>query len=189
MATLIDILYDQHRRMFTLLNLLGREIDTFAEGGAFDPYVVEGSLDYIAVYPDRLHRPIELRIYEAYRRRQGGDDPLATAATAAEHEGLSAQAREIKNAIVAIGRNAQLPRDFVAGNARRFIEGLTRHMRHEEDTILPAARAALSADDLAAIRKAVEQDAHAPSLEAEEKAFTDIYNTVVAQDELGLVAR
>ncbi len=189
MATIIDILYDQHRRMFTLLNLLGREVDTFAEGGAFDPYVVEGALDYVAEYPDRLHRPIELRVYEAYRRHQGGDDPLATAAAAAEHEGLSTQARELKNAIVAIGRNAQLPRDLVAANARRLIEGLSRHMAHEEDTILPVARAALSDDELAAIRKAIEQDPNAPSLEAEEKAFTNIYNTVVAQDKLGLVVR
>ena len=189
MATLIDTLYDQHRRMFTLLSLLGREVDAFVEGSAFDIYIVEGALDYIAEYPDRLHRPIELRVYEAYRQHQGGNDPLATAAAAAEHEGLSAQARELKNAIVAIGRNAQLPRDLVAAKARRLIDGLSRHMAHEEDAILPAARAVLSEDDLAAIRKAVEQDPNAPSFEDEEKAFTDIYNTVVAQDKLGLIAR
>jgi len=187
MSTLIDTLYDQHRRMFTLLDLLGREVDAFAKGGAFDPYVVEGALDYIAVYPDRLHRPIELRVYAAFRQRQGGEDPLAVAATAAEHEGLSAQARELKNAIIAISRNAMLPRDLVAANARRLIEGLGRHMAHEEDTILPAVRAVLSDDDLAAIREAVEQDPEAPSFEAEEKAFADLYNTVVAQDKLGLV--
>lgn len=189
MATLIDTLYDQHRRMFTLLSLLGREVDAFAEGGAFDIYVVEGALDYVAEYPDRLHRPIELRVYEAYRQHQGGNDPLATAAAAAEHEGLSAQARELKNAIVAVGRNAQLSRDLVAAKARRLIDELSRHMTHEENAILPAARAALSDDELAAIRKAVQQNSNAPSFEAEEKTFTDIYDTVIAQDRLGLIAR
>ena len=33
MSTLIDTLYDQYHRMFTLPNLFGREVDAFAEGG------------------------------------------------------------------------------------------------------------------------------------------------------------
>lgn len=189
MPTLIDTLYDQHRRMFVLLDLLEREIEAFAKGGAFDPYVVEGALDYIAVYPDRLHRPIELLVYEAYRRRKGGEDPLATAATAAEHEVLSARARDLKNAVIVAGRGPLLPRDLVAGNARRLIEGLRHHMAHEEDTILPAARAALSSADLDAIRGAIELEPDAPSIEAEETAFADLYDMIVAQDRRGLVVR
>ena len=154
MADLFDILYEQHRRVFELLALLRREIDAFARADAFDSYVVDGTLEYIAEYPDKLHRPIELRMYTAYRQRLGKDDPLAVAAAAAEHDVLSAQARELKRTILAIEKDAVMSRDAIAADARRFIDGLARHMDYEEREIFPAVRAVLSPAELAAIRQA-----------------------------------
>jgi hemerythrin-like domain-containing protein len=188
MGSLIDTLYDQHRRMFTLLALLEREVAAFAEGKAFDPYIVEGTLDYVAEYPDRLHRPIEIKVYDAFRRAKGGEDPLSTAAAASEHEGLGAAAREVRNAIAAVSRGAAMPRDWVVDKARRLIDGLRAHMAHEEETILPACRAELSQEALVAIKAEIEADTDIPAIVAEENAYTSLYETIAAQDRMGLAA-
>ena len=188
MGSLIDTLYDQHRRMFNLLALLEREVAAFAEGKAFDPYIVEGALEYIAEYPDRLHRPIELKIYDAYRNARGGEDQLATAAAANEHHDLSAAAREARNALMTAARDAVIPRAFAVDKARRLIDGLRAHMAHEEDTILPACRAHLSPGALAAIEREISADADIPALAAEERAYTTLYETIAAQDRRGLAS-
>lgn len=186
MPDVVDLLCEQHERMRALLDLLEREVAAFARGEAFEPYVVEGVLDYVAVYPDRLHRPLELRLYEAMRRHRGADDPVSTQAAEAEHATLSAAARELRNAIVAVGRHASPPREFVAARAQRLLDGLRTHMRIEEEQVFPVARAALDEAEHAAILEAMRAIPHAPALREEEDAFTRLYATLVRQRDLGL---
>lgn len=186
MPDLIDVLCAQHQRMFTLLDLLQREVDAFARGEAFDPYVVEGVLDYVTVYPDRLHRPLELLVYAAMQNHLGGDHAMTTQAAEAEHATLSAAARELKNAIVSVGRNASPPRDFVAEKAAKFITGLEHHMRKEEERIFPLARDTLTEHDHADIARAMDSDPAAPALRDEEEAFSALHDILLRQRKLGL---
>lgn len=182
----VEVLCEQHRRMFKLLELLEHEVDRFRRGLAFDLYVVEGALDYMALYPDRLHRPLELAVYESMARHEEGSESVAGAAVEAEHALLSSQCNELRHAIVAVARRSSPPEDWLVDKANRLINGLREHMAKEETDVFPIARRTLTAQDIRAIEEALERDPEAPRLQEEEEAFKALYRTIITQQEIGL---
>lgn len=186
MGSLVDVVYDQHRRMFTLLAILEEQIDGYSQGEPFDTYVIEGVLDYVAEYPDRLHRPIELRLYEALRGAAPEDAALADSGLEHEHATLSAAARDLKNAVTAARRSAPAPKEWLVSRARALIEPLRVHMSREEEAILPACAAKLTPETLATLERELSSAGGIPRFEDEDAAYQRLYATVVAQQPLSM---
>ena len=144
----IDILYDEHRSLAAVLQGLRhlvREID--AGRMAPDFRLFDAMLYYIDAFPERFHHPRE---DEYLFRRVRARAPAAAAIVARlEREHREGGAR-IRALALALER-------YRAGGAREFAafrdavddyaQFHWKHMRAEEDELLPLARAHLTEDD------------------------------------------
>lgn len=150
MTDIIAALREEHAHIGQLLDILERQIAIFDRGEVPDYDIVEGVVDYFQSYPDLYHHPKEDLVYQRLQER----DPEAAATVGdlrQEHDDLAARTREFAEAIRAVLDDAQVPRESFGQWAHRFIDFQRRHMTHEERTLLPLARAALTSDDWAEI--------------------------------------
>jgi branched-chain amino acid transport system ATP-binding protein len=147
-----DIIRDEHRSLAAVLHGFGYLMTEILGGrSAPDFELFDAMLRYIDGFPERLHHPKEDQyLFPAVRRRSPG-----MAATLdelerqhAESPGLILKLRSSlnrfrSNGIVSAPQFARTLEDYAAFH--------WRHMRMEEDEVLPAAEATLTADDWTAI--------------------------------------
>jgi len=148
----IRILRDEHLALASVLyglRWLARRIRD--DGAAPDFRLLHAILDYVAAFPEALHHPKEDRyLFAAVAQR----DPRARALVAeleAEHaEGarLIGQLRDSLAAYAGDGHAAMA--DFVEA-VETYADFHARHMRKEEERLLPLAQRCLDADDWARI--------------------------------------
>jgi hemerythrin-like domain-containing protein len=148
MTKILDELRDDHRNMARVFDLLGRELNTFKEGGRPDYDLVENILEYCLQYPDLCHHPKEDLIFEKLQDR----DP-ATANIIGnlklEHEELSTFTWRFSSAVRNVLDDETLPRDWFLDVANDYLSFSRRHMQKEEILFFPAARKTLAPEDWA----------------------------------------
>jgi branched-chain amino acid transport system ATP-binding protein len=147
----IAIIEDEHRAITAVIEGLRHVLeDAAAAGRPADPALLAAMFRYIERFPERLHHPKEDDFLFARLRLRRPDAAPLLDALHHEHE---------------VGRErfadlAALHERYVADPAAlpAFREGVERyahfhwkHMRREEDEVLPLARAALTDDDWAEI--------------------------------------
>ena len=146
MTKILDGLQDDHRNMARMLDLLGRELDTFKEGGRPDYDLVENILEYCLHYPDLCHHPKEDLIFEKLQAR----DPAAANIIGnlkLEHEKLSTLTRRFSSAVRNVLEDETLPRDWFLDVANDYLSFSRNHMQMEEVLFFPAARTTLAPED------------------------------------------
>lgn len=154
-ARAIERIKDDHRALARVMGAMRILVAQFREGGrAPDIALFESILRYVENVPDRLHHPREDQtLFPAVR---AGDPAAASliASLAREHARaapLLAQLRRALTAFRAGGANAINP----LGEALdEFADFYWAHMRAEEERLLPAALACLSADDWDRVERA-----------------------------------
>jgi hemerythrin-like domain-containing protein len=147
-----DIIRDEHRSLAAVLHGLDYLMAEIRAGrSAPDFTLLDAMLRYIDGFPERLHHPKEdLYLFPAVRRRVP-----EIAGTLDELERQHVEGRE---RILHLHRALDRFRSEGVASAPQFAETLEdyavfhwRHMRMEEDEVLPAADAKLTADDWSAI--------------------------------------
>ena len=148
----IRILRDEHLALASVLyglRWLVRRIRD--EGAAPDFRLLHAILDYIAEFPEKLHHPKEDRyLFTAVAAR----DPRARALVAeleAEHEEGAALIRALQGALVAYAREGRAAMAAFVAAAEAYADFHARHMRKEEERLLPLAQRCLRDDDWARI--------------------------------------
>jgi len=148
MTKILDEIRDDHRNMARVYDLLGRELNTFKEGGRPDYDLVEIILEYCLHYPDLCHHPKEDLIFEKLQAR----DP-ATANIIGnlkrEHEELSTLTWRFSCAVMNVLDDQTLPRDWFLDVANDYLSFSRNHMQMEEVLFFPAARKTLAPEDWA----------------------------------------
>ncbi len=148
MTKILDELGEDHRNLARLFDLLGRELNTFKEGGRPDYDLVENILEYCLQYPDLCHHPKEDLIFEKLQAR----DP-ATANIIGnlrqEHEKLSTLTWEFSIAVRKVLDDVTLPRDWFLDLANDYLSFSRNHMQMEEVLFFPEARKHLTPEDWA----------------------------------------
>ncbi len=150
MTDILDAIHDDHATMAQMLNALERQLHVSGDGVAPDYDIVHGVVDYCLEYPDLYHHPKEdlvfarLKALDPEAAAQVGDLP-------GEHGELAAQTRRLQEAVAAVLGDLEVPRGQFDATLREFLDTYRRHMSEEERAFLPAARRALSAEDLAEI--------------------------------------
>ena len=150
MATVIDVLRQEHRNIAKLLDAFEHQIAFVAGADDADYEVLRGIAEYFCDYPDRCHHPKENAVFERLRNR----DPEAAARVgdlASEHRECGARARRFRENITALFREAVLPRTTLVNAARSFIDAEREHMRMEEELFFPVAEQKLTAADWDAV--------------------------------------
>ena len=151
MAEVVRMLRKEHTDMAILLDLLERQIAEFKRGGATDFGIVRGILDYYLSYPDLYHHPKEDLIYHRLRA-VAPDQAESVKGLLAAHEELGQLTRRFASATVdQMLHGDEVPREWFASLARKFIDINRRHLVMEEESFFPLALRVLGPEDWAEI--------------------------------------
>jgi hemerythrin-like domain-containing protein len=144
----IPIIHDEHRSLAAVLHgmlHIVRAIGT--RGMAPDFRLLDAMVRYIDAFPERFHHPKEdAYLFKRLRARCPEAHPII-AALETEHRDGATKIRGLAQALERYRKSGR--REFLPfANAVEAYAGFHwRHMRTEEDTLLPLARAHLTADD------------------------------------------
>jgi hemerythrin-like domain-containing protein len=143
----LHVIRDEHRSLSAVLHALRHVTQEYASNGTRPDFrLLWAMIDYIDRFPERLHHPKEdEHLFRLLRLRapQARATLDALSAEHAEGVGKIARLREILEHLEAGRVNI---RDF-ADLARDYAEFHWRHMRLEEDAVLPLAERVLTGPD------------------------------------------
>jgi hemerythrin-like domain-containing protein len=150
MAEVMRVLYQDHRNLAKLLNVLERQLAVFEDSGLPDYDVIRGVLDYCTSYPDVCHHPKEDLVLNALSARDAAAaDRVGD--LRADHEELAALTARFLAQVHRVMAGAELPRDWFGNMARDFLDSYRNHMAMEEEVFFPLAEETLMPEDWAQI--------------------------------------
>jgi hemerythrin-like domain-containing protein len=175
-----QIIRDEHRSLSAVLHALRHVTDEYAVNGTRPDFkLLWAMVDYIERFPERLHHPKEDEYLFRLLRLRAPDARATLDALSAEHvegAGKIVRLREVLDHLEA-GRVST--RDF-ADLAKDYADFHWRHMRVEEDAILPLAERALTASDWADINAAFEANDDPLSGLGAKPSFDTLFSRIVA---------
>jgi hemerythrin-like domain-containing protein len=179
MKNAVAILKSEHRSISAVLHGL-KQLARDAQDARTRPdfKVFRAMLRYIDEYPERLHHPKEdEHLFARVERRVPEAGPLI-AELKAEHVRGNGLVRELERALI-------LFEDAWPDGARQFLEAVDayadfhwKHMRKEEDELLPLAERRLKDDDWKAIDAAFAANAD-PIAGMRERDFEQLFSRIV----------
>ena len=155
----IAIIEDEHRSITAVIEGLRRvvaEIDAGRMAPDFD--LLFTMLRYIETFPERLHHPKEDEYLFPRLKLRRPDAALLLDRLHAEHEQGRVKFAELKAALELYQREASTFPSFVE-RVERYSHFHWRHMRQEEDEVLPLAAEALTTEDWSMIDAAFASNA------------------------------
>ncbi len=150
MASIIDILLEEHRNIEKLLLVLEQELDVFDRNEPPDYEILRAVIEYFQDYPEGYHHPKEDIVFEKLKLR----DPAAVTRVGdveAEHHVETERLQRFAQAVDDILAGREYPRQDFHNVVREFIEHQRQHMHKEEQLLFPAAVKALQRGDWAEI--------------------------------------
>lgn len=184
MTDILDAIHEEHANMAKLLDALERQLAVFDTGETPDYDIVWGVVEYYAGYPELYHHPKEDLIFE----RLKAVDPGAAAEVGdlpGEHEELAVLVRRLQKAVAAVLGDQEVPRGRFDETLREFLDVNRRHMDMEDRRFLPAARRALSAEDLAEIQDRLDHPEDPLFGAPGEKRFANLRQDILNWDKNG----
>ena len=176
----IRIIRDEHRSIEAVMHAL-----THLARAAQDPAVRPGfevlraMIYYIAEYPERLHHPKEdEQLFARLAARAPEAKPLLDELIA-EHASGAPMLRGLEHALLDFEQNwPRGAREFAAAVAA-YADFHCKHMRKEEEQVLPLAERVLSAEDWRAIDEAFAGH-HDPFADVRGQDFERLFAHIVA---------
>jgi len=148
----LDIIRDEHQALAAMLRSLSMLLAHARRHGAVPDFdVLRAMLFYIDEFPERLHHTKETELlFPVVRARVPA---LATVLDRLDDDHARGEAaiRELEHALLAFEVMGPSRRDDFEAAVQRYIGFYLEHMALEESQVLPAARAALTADDWLAL--------------------------------------
>jgi hemerythrin-like domain-containing protein len=148
MPAAIRIIQKEHRRITAVvegLAHLGREID--AGRTTPDSRLLRAMIDYIDAYPERLHHPKEDRYLFRLISQRSAEPAAEIAALEDEHRASYPALERLKAALVDLEQRKEGAAKRFAAMTATYAAFHWRHMRKEEEAILPLAKRVLAAAD------------------------------------------
>jgi len=147
----IEIIRDEHRSITAVIEGLRHVLAEVGAGRmAPDFDLLFTMFRYIEAFPERLHHPKEDDFLFARLKVRRPDTAPLLDRLHAEHEQGRVKFAELKAALELYQKDASTFRSFVE-RVERYSHFHWRHMRQEEDEVLPLAAGALTVEDWAAI--------------------------------------
>lgn len=153
------IILQEHRAIAAVLHgLLYLVRDVAEKNNAPDFRVLRAMLDYIVAFPEKLHHPKEDRyLFKAIRARSPAANQVL-AELEAEHVRGDELIRRLQETLIAYEKDARANARAFRQAAEDYAEFHWKHMRREEDVILPLAENVLTESDWKEIGAAFKQN-------------------------------
>ncbi|WP_322516054.1 hemerythrin domain-containing protein [Rhodopseudomonas palustris] len=178
MSRMIELLYDEHRNIAKLLNVIEHELSVFDRRERPDYEIFQAIIQYFREYPEACHHPKEDVVYQILKER----NPSVAGAVGdveAEHELEGERLARFAKVVEDVLADQELPRETFHTAAQDFLEHQRRHMAKEEQLLFPAALETLTADDWAQIDARIEERKD-PMFDGETASkFQNLYATIL----------
>ncbi len=176
----ITIIEDEHRAITAVIEGLRHVLaDIRAGTAAPDHALLRAMFDYIERFPERLHHPKEDEYLFARLRVRAPDAGPLLDALHHEHEVGRERFAELKGAYERYVGDAATLGAFADG-VERYSHFHWRHLRREEDEVLPLAAKALTADDWDAIDAAFASNSDPIVGVPARREFRELFRRLVA---------
>lgn len=151
MASIVDNLIAEHRRLEQLVRLLSRQsmLGPAAANGA----LLVDALYYLTRFPDVNHHALEDRIISKLLEKQVLPSELGTELSA-QHATLARQGHELIQDLESMVRDDNMSEELLEFRIRLYAERLRHNMVVEELTLFPAATRHLDTGDWSSILQA-----------------------------------
>ncbi len=136
MHRLLEKLKKDHLNMVKILNLLSLQLDQFFAGEESDFDLKIELLEYLEVYAECEHHPLEDRLYEAAKVRMGGEHELFERLRS-QHEVLGQLTKKFRYSLEYIMHDGVMPRDELETQGREFVALQRQHLSLEEQEAFP----------------------------------------------------
>lgn len=141
-----------------LLNLLERQVDVFHDGGDPNYELMLDVVYYLTHFSDVLHHPREDAAFAKLAGREPGLQ-LPVARLAQEHRVLAHIGERLEQMLEQAAGDAFFERADLEALAATYLTYYRSHIAREERDVLPLAARMLTAEDWAAVRTAVPEEA------------------------------
>jgi len=176
----IAIIQDEHRAITAVIEGLRHLLEEIASGRmAPDHTLLRALFGYIEQFPERLHHPKEDEFLFAKLRLRRPDAAPLLDALSREHEVGRERFTELKAAYEGFAADPSTLTPF-AERVERYAHFHWKHMRREEDEVMPMARQALLPEDWAAIDAAFASNNDPVVGVPAQKAFRELFRHLVA---------
>jgi len=176
----IAIIQDEHRAITAVIEGLRHLLEEIASGRmAPDHTLLRALFGYIEQFPERLHHPKEDEFLFAKLRLRRPDAAPLLDALSREHEVGRERFTELKAAYEGFAADPSTVAPF-AERVERYAHFHWKHMRREEDEVMPMARQALLPEDWAAIDAAFASNNDPVVGVPAQKAFRELFRHLVA---------
>jgi hemerythrin-like domain-containing protein len=157
MKTALEIIRSEHRALAAVIHGLQYLVEQVRKGGpAPDLKVFRAMIHYIDTFPERLHHPKEDRYLFAKIQQRYPEGNSIISGLEAQHVHGAQLIRELERALLAWEEEGAAAFPDFAHQVREFSDFHWKHMREEEDVVLPLAERVLLDEDWKEIDAAFE---------------------------------
>jgi hemerythrin-like domain-containing protein len=172
--------HTEHVYFNQLLGLLQKQLDLFHRGGQPNYELVLDIVTYLRDYSDRFHHPREDVAFARLAKRCP-DLQLVLERLGQEHRVIAHAGETLSKLIQAVIGGAVIPRAEVEVAAATYLVYYGNHIAKEEEDVLARAAKALTDEDWAAVRNAV-QPFHDPLFSGEpEERFRELRRQIALE--------
>lgn len=138
MHPLMQQLCDDHHHFQRLLYCLQKEVSYYEAGRPADAELslILDAMDYIQLYPEKWHHPVEDVIFEILLNKDIEESPLIQEIVD-EHQRLEKMTQREKSLFTAISHGSDIPTDEIINVHREFIAAQAGHIERENHQIYP----------------------------------------------------
>jgi len=148
MPQAIQIIQKEHRLITSVVEAIARIGKAIGEDRLVPDFrLLHAMVDYLDRYPERLHHPKEDRFLFAAIERRTGDGAAEISGLRREHEGSYPALERLRAALVDLEQRKVGAAQRFAEIAGGYADFHWRHMRREEEVVIPLARRVLNDAD------------------------------------------
>lgn len=180
MKTALNIIRSEHRALSAVIHGLQYLVEQVHKGGPTpDLKVFRAMLHYIDAFPERLHHPKEDRYLFAKIMLRYPEGSSIISGLEAQHVHGAQLIRELERALLAWEEEGAPAFPSFAHQVREFSEFHWKHMREEEDVVLPLAERVLLDEDWKEIDAAFEDNKDPLISKVVQEDFDKLFSHIV----------
>ena len=148
-----------HQRIERVLTLIESELAKYEDDTQDeDLMAISDALAYLEVYPDRVHHPVEEKLFELLESRVAPVERDAIYALREQHTELASYTQALKKDIDNILNDIVVPMETVSQHLKNYVQIQRQHMVLENNIIFPAAARVMTDADWADFHERLEKD-------------------------------
>ncbi len=151
-------LHLDHYHISRLLHCLQRNISTYQTEGAWSEHLalILEALDYIKVYPEHWHHPVEDKIF-AHIVKSYPKYADIVRALHVEHAELERLTKQLNQLFEAIANDSVVPMDQLSRLTREFLTRQLVHIEQENELVYPLMSQCLSETDWSVLEQEIDE--------------------------------